>query len=202
MTTHNLRFLGGALALLVGIASSVHANVPSMGVTVFDEGGKVAFKGSIGADATFSTPNLQPGHYVVQFNTKSANAKGNQYLVVVSAGKKKVVATDVAGETFIRGGAAMRVNVERDLKITGQLADEQAMASEGAEYRVIGGQRFVWVRSELGTNLGGRWVEASAMPAINRRSVAAEALRNAQNTAGEGSMIRSMRATETAQDGH
>ena len=45
--------------------------------------------------------------------------------MVVSAGKKKVIATGVSGEKFHGGGVAMRVNVGPGLKITGQVANEQ-----------------------------------------------------------------------------
>ena len=79
MTKHNLQFVTAACALLLGIASTASAGVPPMEVTVFDASGKVGFKGAMNANGTFATANLQPGHYVVQFNTKSAAAKGNQY---------------------------------------------------------------------------------------------------------------------------
>ena len=59
-----------------------------MDVTVFDANGKVAFKGPMSANATFATRNLHPGHYVVQFNSRRAAVKNNQYLLVVSAGTK------------------------------------------------------------------------------------------------------------------
>jgi hypothetical protein len=158
-----------------------------MEVTVFDASGKVGFKGAMNANGTFATANLQPGHYVVQFNTKSAAAKGNQYLLVVSAGRKKVIATGVSGETFIGGGVAMRVNVGAGLKITGQVANEQIVAG-GVNYRVIGGQRFFWVAEGLGSNMGGRWVEESLAPTRNVTRLSAESFARFQDRSGEGSM--------------
>jgi len=160
-----------------------------MEVTVFDASGKVGFKGAMGANGTFATATLQPGRYVVQFNTKSAAAKGNQYLLVVSAGQKKVIATGVSGETFIGGGVAMRVSVGSGMKITGQVANEQRVAREGdLKYRVVGGQRFVWVSEGLGSNIGGRWVEESLAPSRNVTRLSQDSFSRFMDRAGEGSM--------------
>src|ERR1044072_6126705 len=106
---NNLRILTCVCAIILGIASSVCADVPPMTVTVFDAAGKVKFKGATDPNGTFGTANLSPGAYVVQFNAKNATAKQNSYLLVVAAGKKKVIATGVAGETFMGGGVAMRI---------------------------------------------------------------------------------------------
>jgi hypothetical protein len=161
-----------------------------MEVTVLDASGKVGFKGATNADGTFTTANLRPGHYVVQLNTKSAAAKRNQYLVVVSAGKKKVIATGVPGEIFMGSGAAMRVNVGTSLKITGQVANEEIVGQkEGVNYRVVGGQRFVWVPAELGSNVSGRWVEEGSVPARNITLIGKDGIKKFQEKGGEGSML-------------
>lgn len=161
-----------------------------MEVTVFDGSGKVGFQGATDANGTFATGSLPPGHYVVQFYAKSGAVKNNRYLLVVSAGKKKVVATGVSGETFAGGGAAMKVNVGSNLKITGQVADEQMAVREGDEkYRVVGGQRFVWVTTELGSNISGRWVEANSASARNITLIRADGVKKFQEKGGEGSMI-------------
>ena len=189
MTRHNLQFVTAACALLLGIASTVHAGVPRLDVTVFDDSGKVGFKGATDANGTFETANLQPGHYVVQFHTKSAAANRNQYLVVVSAGTKKVVATGVPGEMFTGPGAAVKVNVGSSLKIAGQVADEQIVGREGGvNYRVVGGQRFVWVTAELGSNAGGRWVEEGLAPSRNVTGLRSDGVKKIQEKGGEGSM--------------
>jgi hypothetical protein len=160
-----------------------------MEVTVFDASGKVGFKSAMKADGTFVTANLPPGQYVVQFNTKNAAAKGNQYLLVVSAGKKKVIATGVSGETFMGGGAAMRISVGSGMKITGQLADEQRVAGAGdLKYKMVGGQRLVWVSEGLGSNITGRWVEEGLAPARNVVRQTPESLSKFMDRAGEGSM--------------
>jgi len=158
-----------------------------MEVTVLDASGKVEFKGATNADGTFATANLQPGHYVVQLNTKNAAAKRSQYLLVVSAGKKKVIATGIPGEIFMGGGAAVKVNVGPGLKITGQVADEKIVAG-GLNYRVVGGQRFVWVTAELGSNVGGRWVEEGLALARNITSLKTDSIKKFQEKGGEGSM--------------
>lgn len=163
-----LRVIGSIIPVLLVIASTAYGSVPPMEVTVFDASGKVAFKGPMSAKATFATPKLYPGNYVVQFNAKTAVVKGNQYLFVVSTGKKKVIAAGVPGEMLAVGGAAMKVDVAAGSKITGQVAPQQAVALERRfKYRVIDGQRYVWMTDELGSNLGGRWVEEGLSPARN-----------------------------------
>jgi hypothetical protein len=183
-------FVGSALAVLLGLATTAYSDVPSMNVTVFDATGKVAFKGPINANATFATRNLHPGSYVVQFNTKSAAVKGNQYLLVVSAGKKKVIATAVSGETFTGGGAAMKVQVGPGLNITGQVLNEQTTTrGDGLKYRIIDGKRFVWVTSELGSNQGGHWVEEGLPLARNVIAWRRDDLQKRMDRGGEGSLI-------------
>jgi hypothetical protein len=190
MTRNNLQFVTAACAILLGFTSLVDAGVPPLEVTVFDTAGKVEFKGAANADGTFTTANLQPGHYVVQFNTKSAAAKRNRYLVVVSAGKKKVVATGVSGEMFMGSGAAVKVNVGTGLRITGQVANEEIVGREaGVNYKVVGGQRFVWVPTELGSNVSGRWVEEGSVPARNITLIGRDGIKKFQEKGGEGSML-------------
>lgn len=180
-----------AFAALLGLAGTVYGGVPSMDVTVFNAAGEVAFKGPISSSATFATRNLAPGDYVVQFNTRSAAVKNNQYVLVVSAGKKKVIATEVPGEKFTRGGVAMRVPVGPGSHITGQVAKEEATArGEWLKYRVIDGKRFVWVTSALGSNLGGHWAEELLAPTQNVLAWRAEDLQKQMDRGGEGSMIQ------------
>lgn len=109
------------LCLFLVAASFANAGVPSMNVTVSDSTGKAAFRGATKADGGFATTTLQPGNYVVQFNAKNSSMKGGQYSIVVAAGKKKVVANSVAGERFLGGGVAMKVEVGAGLNIIGQV---------------------------------------------------------------------------------
>ena len=80
------------------LASMAYGAVPTMNVMVSDASGKLAFKGATKGDGGFATEKLQPGNYVVQLTSKNSALKGGQYSIVVSAGKKKVVANSVAGE--------------------------------------------------------------------------------------------------------
>ena len=109
------------LCLFLVAASVAQAGVPSMNVTVSDSSGKAAFRGATKADGGFATATLQPGNYVVQFTTKNSALKGDQYSILVVAGKKKVVANAVAGDRFLGGGVAMKVEVGAGLNITGQV---------------------------------------------------------------------------------
>jgi hypothetical protein len=102
-------------------ASFANAGVPSMNVTVSDSTGKAAFKGATKSNGDFATAKLQPGSYVVQFIAKDSSVKGGQYSVVVAAGTKKVVANAVAGERFLNGGVAMKLEVGTGLNISGQV---------------------------------------------------------------------------------
>ncbi len=156
------------VCVLLVIASGAYGDVPSMNVTVSDASAKGAFKGATSPNGTFATGKLKPGKYVVQFDSKSTAVNGNQYLLVVSAGKKKVIADAVAGEKLSSGGVAIKVDVAPGLKITGQVVSEEAVVSVGSpKVRVINGTRYFWVESELGSNLGGHWVEEGLPAARN-----------------------------------
>ena len=189
-TFTKLTMLSAALAGLLGIAASASGGSLPMQVTVFDAAERVAFKGPLGRDSTFATHNLPPGKYVVQFNSRSTAVKGQQYFLAISAGHKKVIADAVAGELLAGGGAAMRVDVGPGLRITGQVVREDATVFRGEpRYRMIDGRRYVWLANELGSHLGGRWVDASLAPAANINSISRDFVAKAQDHAGEGSMI-------------
>ncbi len=84
----------------------------------------------------------------------------------------------------------MKVDIGPGLKITGQVANEQATADQGvSKYRVIGGRRYVWVTAELGSNLGGHWQEEGLHAAGNVIVWRPDEIRNRLDHAGEGSMI-------------
>src|SRR6478672_11346998 len=110
-----------ALSLFLVGASLMSAGVPPLNVTVSDSTGKAAFKGATKGDGGFATAKLQPGNYVVQFTAKDSSMKGSQYSIVVAAGTKRVVANAVAGEKFLAGGVAMKVEVKAGLNIAGQV---------------------------------------------------------------------------------
>ncbi|PZR74097.1 MAG: hypothetical protein DLM73_09055 [Chthoniobacterales bacterium] len=185
--THMIRNM--LLSVFLVVASAAYAGAP-MNVTVFDSGGRVAFKGATNVDRTFVTENLPPGKYVVQFTAKSVAMNGNQYLVVVSAGRKKVIADAVAGEKFAAGGIAMRVDVGTGLKITGQVVSGQTIVSSASiTVRVINGKRYVWIGSELGSNLGGHWEEEGMASAQNIKNISMADFRKIQDRSFEGSLL-------------
>ena len=138
--------------------SMVYAGVPPLSVSVSDESGKAAFKGATNSTGAFATGKLKPGNYVVQLNAKSAPVKGSHYAIVVSAGKKKVAASAVAGEKFTGGGVAVKVAVGPNLNITGQVAEESKTAMKN-------GKKMVWIPPMLGSNMPGRWVEEDSAEA-------------------------------------
>ena len=115
-------FSAVGLCLFLIVAAVANGGIPPVNVTVSDAGGKAAFKGATKSNGAFSTEKLQPGKYVVQFSSKNAALKGGSYSIVVSAGTKKVVANGVAGDKFLAGGVAMKVDVGSNLNITGQVA--------------------------------------------------------------------------------
>ena len=153
-----------ALSLVCVAVSTVYGGIPAMNVTVSDSGGKAAYKGATNSSGTFATPKLNPGNYVVQFNSKSPAVKCNSYAVVVSAGKKKVAANSVAGEKFNGGGVALKVDVGNGLNITGQVAEE----TRGPVTK--DGKKMVWIPPALGSNLPGRLVPEDSAEAKTSRS--------------------------------
>ena len=189
MTKQLLTKLLTCLTLTV-LLSTAHGGIPGINVIVSDSSGKVAFKGVTEADATFATPSLPPGEYVVQFRSTNAILKGNQYLLVVSAGKKKVIADAVAGEQFAGGGVAMRLKVAPGLQISGQVASQQSTLVQGlTRVRVINGGRYVWVQSTLGSNLGPHWEAEGIAKAGYVGILSKQKMTKMLDSAYEGSML-------------
>ena len=96
---------------LLFLASVTFGAVPPINVTVSDDSGKVAFKGTTNASGSFATSNLTPANYVVQFQSSSAGMKGSRYTIAVSAGTQKVSANGIAAERFAGAGVAMKMTV-------------------------------------------------------------------------------------------
>src|SRR5947207_15506272 len=148
-----LRFV--PIAVFFIAISIVYGAVPALNVTVSDASGKAAFRGATNADGAFATTNLKPGNYVVQLNSTNSALKGNQYAVVISAGKKKVSASAVAGETFTAGGVAMKIDVGASVSITGQVVVEWKVATKD-------GKKMVWLPPRIGSNMPGGWVASES----------------------------------------
>jgi hypothetical protein len=167
------------VSLFVIIVSMSYGAVPSMNVTVSDSSGKSAYKGATDAKGTFATGKLQPGGYVVQFNSKSA-PKGTTYAMVVSAGKKKVTASAVQAEKLAAGGVAMKIDVGAGLNITGQVAAEDKSSAPMGH----NGKPMVWIAKKTGSNIAAHWVEsdsAEAKEAMASGNMSREDLQNRQS---------------------
>lgn len=155
-----------ASTILFLIAVSVgYSALPAVNVTVSDGGGKVAFKGATNATGAFATSNLKPGNYVVQFNSTNAALKGHQYTLVISAGKKKVSADAVAGDKFLAGGVAMKLEVGSGLNITGQVA-----AAANVKIDPKSKKKLVFIPPTVGSNMPGRWVPEDSAEATAARN--------------------------------
>jgi hypothetical protein len=146
------------IGLAFAAGSLASAAIPEMRVTVSDANGYAAYKGTTDSNGSFATGSLKPGHYVVQFNARRNDVEGSNYALVVSSGRKKVVADTVAGGKFAGGGVAMRIEVAGGGNIAGQVAsDLRTMMKDG--------KLMVWIPRQLGSNLAAHWAEANSSDA-------------------------------------
>jgi hypothetical protein len=158
-----------------------YGGVPAMDVTVSDAGGKTAFKGTTNVSGAFATGKLQPGGYVVQFNSKSA-PKGSNYALVISAGKKKVVANAVNAEKLAAGGVAMKIDVGAGLNITGQIAAEDKTSAPLGR----NGKPMVWIGKKLGSNIAAHWAESDSAEAKEAQASGSYSTKNIQDKHAQG----------------
>ena len=174
-----------ALFAVLLLTASTGFGAPSMKVTVFDGSGKVAFKGATGDESTFATGALQPGQYIVQFNSATSAVNGQQFGLVISAGSKKVVADSVAGEKFLVGGVAMRIVVGSGSKITGHIGP-------GLTVRVdpTTGKKLVWVPKKLGSNLPAHWALEDSAEAKEAMTASSFSIKNLQDKQAQGVGLR------------
>lgn len=160
-------------------ASIASGSVPQMNVTVSDSSGHAAYKGATDSKGSFATGSLKSGHYIVQFNAKRNDVEGNNYALVVSAGRKKVVADVVAGEKFAGGGVAMRIEVAGEGNIVGQVAsDLRTMQKDG--------RLLVWIPQQVGSNLPGHWAEADSAEARFAQTRPSYSIKNIQDKQNQG----------------
>ena len=187
MKTFSRSLLLSSLALL-GAASLAFASAPKMDVTVTNSAGKVLFKGKTDAQGVFATRNLSPGNYVVQFNANSAN--GGPFALVINVGKKKVAAESVPASKFVKGGVAMKVEVDKEMRLVGQIApvgqitlgnSDKAVAKGSAKVKYVNGKKYVWVVGGTGSNLGGHWADADSPEARNITTYGAKDLQDLQS---------------------
>lgn len=169
---------------------------PQFDVTVTtDPGGSVVYQGQADARGAFTASNLTPGKYIVQFHARKASSLKGQRLAIAVRGKERVVANDVAGDKFGGAGVAMKVQVGKDAKLTGQIsrpaatvASAQGMEKVRANVKIMNGKRYIWVPGGIESNIGGRWVEegseAARLSTSNRKGEDGEFLRRVQDQAG------------------
>jgi hypothetical protein len=151
-----------------------------MSVTVSNSTGLMAYKGATNADGAFATGSLKPGDYVVQFNAKPAGVSGQNYALVISSGKKKVVAESVAGEKFTGGGVAMRIEVGSGSRISGHVTDAvMTMVDEN-------GNKLVWIPQRLGSNLPAHWAAADSADAKLVLTSSSLSFKNLQDKQSQG----------------
>jgi hypothetical protein len=164
---------------VVAAVSFASAAVPEMRVTVSDASGHAAYKGATDSQGSFGTGSLKPGRYVVQFNAKRNDVEGSSYALVVSAGKKRVVASAVAGEKFAGGGVAMRIEVGGGANIVGQVAsDLRTMTKDG--------RLLVWIPKQLGSHLPAHWAEADSADAKQAMTASSLSFKNLQDKQSQG----------------
>ena len=171
-------FVIGALAAAVSLAS---AAVPSVNVTVLNSSGQTLYKGATDGKGTFATGKLQPGEYVVQFNSKNA-PKTSRYALIASAGKEKVVANGIAAEKLI-AGVAVTIQVAPGLNLTGQVTGEDKNSAP------IGrnGKLMVWIPKQIGSNLAAHWAESDSAEAKGVMTSASYSTKNMQSKQNQGS---------------
>lgn len=168
---------------LVAAVSFASAAVPEMRVTVSDASGYAAYKGATDSNGSFATGSLKPGHYVVQFNAKRNDVAGENYALVVAAGKKKVVANTVAGQKFAGGGVAMRIQVEGGGNIVGQVAsDLKTMMKDG--------KLMVWIPQRIGSHLPAHWAAADSADAKIAQTSYSFSIKNLQDKQAQGVGLR------------
>lgn len=175
-------------AVLSVALTAFAADLPSLDVTVSNSAGKLVYKGKTSGNGTFSTPVLDAGQYVIQFNSRGI--KPGNYSLVTSAGKKKMVAEAVPAQKFAAGGVAMRLDVDKGLNITGQVTTGKpgtlAATSGNVKVKMINGKRYIWVAATTGSNMGGRWVEEGSPEAQNVIHLNQEGVRNLQERGSSG----------------
>ena len=183
------------------VGTCAGATMPSFDVTVRDKsGGKVVSTAKTDARGTFSTGEVQPGNYTVEFRSKnSAALKGNQLQISVSTGKGAATQATAPGAQF-GSGVALTVDVKKAAALRGQVGAQSAAAvadtgeTKGplrpGSVKIINGKRYVWMPPEMGSNMGGKWVPEGSpgAPAANTTRGNQDSLRRMQDAAGQGSV--------------
>lgn len=170
--------------VLVFAAFSHGATSVAVQVTAKEKAsGKVVYQGKTAANGKFSTSQLSAGSYLLEF----ASLDGSGFQVAL-AGAKNAKQTKSKGQ-----GLAFLIEVAPASKVSGQVtptpATAQAATKSNANVRVINGKRYVWVRGEIGSHMGGKWIpedEAVATNPTGAKRSATETLTRMQDLGGQG----------------
>ena len=148
-----------------------------MKVTVKEKtSGKTVHLAMTDAAGKFVSPNLQAGSYNVEFRSaKGAGFEGKQLSISLSTGKGAPRTATAVGK-HLQSGVALAVDLPANSKLTGEVLVAGREAPEApapagmekvrANVKVINGKKYVWVRPPLGSNMGGKWVEAGTEGAV------------------------------------
>ncbi len=178
--------------LCLGTAVTARAELSSFDVLISNAAGRAAFKGATNSAGVFATPKLAPGHYVVELKARELDAA--DYAIVVGAGRRKVVAIGVPRGKFSGGGVALKLDVDGSSKVMGQVVDGRNVGSTSdPNVKVINGNVFRWVNHEIGSNLGGHWVDVTTARSVAVQPIDPNYIRKIQDRAGEGSMLNTSR---------
>ena len=175
-----------AVSLLAGVSVS-SAAISDIQVTVAkDPGGPVVYKGKLDAKGNFATGDLAPGSYAVVFTSKAADLKSDQFSLRVTGGKQKMSADGVEGSKLAAGGVAMKVEVAKPSRLSGNIISAKGVASQGMEQgntkvKIVNGKRYYWMRPETGSQMGGRWVEESEIAPGKAQSLSKDSVREMQS---------------------
>ena len=168
------------------VTTSSGANMSGVEITAKEKRtGKVVYQGKTDNAGKFATSTLQPGKYLIELRSKQP--QGFQVALGGAKSAKQVSAKD---------GLAFDVEVDHAAKVNGKVtaapmsaAQQQAAAKANKNVRIINGKRYVWVRGEIGSHMGGKWIpeeEAEAVNPTGTRSSAAEGLQKMQDLSGQG----------------
>ena len=166
--------------IVLGFASAVYAASGAAAVTVtvkHKDSGKTVYRAPTDAAGKFATANLQPGSYNVEFQSaKGSGFEGKQLSISLSGGKGAPRKAYPAVGKHLRSGVAVSINLPSistlagEVLVTGNEVPEGAapagMEKVRANVKVINGKRYVWVQAPIGSNMGGKWVEAGTEGAV------------------------------------
>ena len=192
---HSLRTLLVVCAA-AAVATSNAANLAGIDVIVKKDG-KTVSRARTDNSGNFATANLEPGSYNVEFRAQNASAlRGQQLAITVAAGKQKPRQATASGK-HLGGGVAIAMEVPKSAKLSGRIIRTRAEVAQAtikvpegmeavkANVKVINGKQHVWVPAPIGSNMGGRWVEAgtegAALSTSNRKGGDGQVLRSVQD---------------------